>query len=134
LRLHFSTQNKITNDLQLGGRKCFDLLDQFGRAHDGRLTPSHPINAVARRGKPVVAGKNHTYLPRLMPKPIARSKTRKAVAKRFKITGTGKVLRQHASRRHLLSSKSGKLKRHMAKSAVVHETDVARIKLNMPFA
>ncbi len=74
------------------------------------------------------------YLPRLMPKSIARSKTRKAVSKRFKITGTGKVMRQHASRRHLLSSKSGKLKRHMAKSAVVHETDVARIKLNMPFA
>ncbi len=74
------------------------------------------------------------YLPRLMPKSIARSKTRKAVSKRFKITGTGKVLRQHASRRHLLSSKSGKLKRHMAKSAVVHKTDEARIKLNMPFA
>lgn len=74
------------------------------------------------------------YLARLMPKPIARSKTRKAVSKRFKITGTGKVLRQHASRRHLLSSKSGKLKRHMAKSAVVHHTDVARIKMNMPFA
>ena len=74
------------------------------------------------------------YLARLMPKPIARAKTRKAVSKRFKITGTGKVMRQHASRRHLLSSKSGKLKRHMAKSAVVHETDVARIKLNMPFA
>ena len=69
-----------------------------------------------------------------MPKPIARAKTRKAVAKRFKITGTGKVLRQHASRRHLLSSKSAKRKRHMAKSAVVDKTDMARIKLNMPFA
>ena len=69
-----------------------------------------------------------------MPKPISRSKTRKAVSKRFKITGTGKVMRQHASRRHLLSSKSGKLKRHMSKSAEVDKTDTARIKLNMPFA
>jgi len=68
-----------------------------------------------------------------MPKPIARSKTRKSVSKRFKITGTGKVLRQHASRRHLLSSKNAKRKRHMAKSARVHETDVARIKANLPF-
>lgn len=85
-------------------------------------------------GKAVVSAKNRAYLPRLMPKSIARSKTRKAVAKRFKITGTGKVLRQHASRRHLLSSKTGKLKRHMAKSAVVDQTDVARIKMNMPFA
>jgi len=69
-----------------------------------------------------------------MPKPIARSKTRKAVAKRFKITATGKVLRAQASRRHLLSNKSGKRKRQMAKSQVVDKTDVARIKMNMPFA
>jgi large subunit ribosomal protein L35 len=73
------------------------------------------------------------YLPRLMPKPISRSKTRKSVSKRFKITGTGKVMRQHASRRHLLSSKSAKRKRHMAKSAEVDKTDTARIKSNMPF-
>ncbi|MDQ6913820.1 MAG: 50S ribosomal protein L35 [Verrucomicrobiota bacterium] len=69
-----------------------------------------------------------------MPKAIARSKTRKAVAKRFKVTGTGKILRQHASRRHLLSGKSAKRKRQMAKSAVVDKTDVARIKANLPFA
>ncbi len=69
-----------------------------------------------------------------MPKPIARSKTRKAVAKRFKITATGKVLRSQASRRHLLSHKSAKRKRQMAKSMVVDKTDVARIKMNMPFA
>ena len=69
-----------------------------------------------------------------MPKPIARSKTRKAVSKRFKITATGKVLRQQASRRHLLAKKSAKRKRQMAKSQVLHKTDEARIKLNMPFA
>jgi large subunit ribosomal protein L35 len=68
-----------------------------------------------------------------MPKPIARSKTRKSVSKRFKITGTGKVLRQHASRRHLLSSKNAKRKRHMAKSKVVDKTDQYRIKSNLPF-
>jgi large subunit ribosomal protein L35 len=69
-----------------------------------------------------------------MPKPIARAKTRKAVAKRFKITGTGKALRQQASRRHLLSSKSAKRKRQMAKAMVVDKTDMKRILLNMPFA
>ena len=69
-----------------------------------------------------------------MPKPIARSKTRKAVSKRFKITATGKVLRQHASRRHLLSTKSAKRKRFLAKADVVDKTDIARIKANMPFA
>ena len=62
-----------------------------------------------------------------MPKPIARSKTKKAVAKRFKITGTGKILRAHASRRHLLASKSAKRKRHLAKQGLVHDTAFIRI-------
>jgi large subunit ribosomal protein L35 len=68
-----------------------------------------------------------------MPKPIARSKTRKAVAKRFKVTARGKVLRTRSSRRHLLSTKSAKRKRRLAKTARVDETDVARIKANLPF-
>jgi large subunit ribosomal protein L35 len=69
-----------------------------------------------------------------MPKSIARSKTRKSVAKRFKVTGTGKVVRNHASRRHLMASKSANKKRHMAKSVLVHETDVDRVKANLPFS
>jgi large subunit ribosomal protein L35 len=68
-----------------------------------------------------------------MPKPIARSKTKKAVAKRFKITGRGKILRSHSSRRHLLSSKRAKRKRHLGKMGLVHKTDEARIKANLPF-
>jgi large subunit ribosomal protein L35 len=70
----------------------------------------------------------------LMPKPIARRKTKKAVAKRFKITGTGKVLRSQAGRRHLLASKSAKRKRLLAKTAVLDRTDEARIKENLPFS
>jgi large subunit ribosomal protein L35 len=68
-----------------------------------------------------------------MPKPVARRKTKKAVAKRFKVTGSGKVLRAQASRRHLLSSKSAKRKRQLAKSVLVDASDVARIKENLPF-
>lgn len=68
-----------------------------------------------------------------MPKAIARRKTKKSVAKRFKITGTGKVLRAKASRRHLLATKSAKRKRHLAKNGLVDKTDLARIKENMPF-
>jgi large subunit ribosomal protein L35 len=73
------------------------------------------------------------YLSRPMPKPISRSKTKKAVRKRFKITATGKVLRSQSSRRHLMSSKSAKRKRHLSKMARVDGTDVARIKANLPF-
>ena len=69
----------------------------------------------------------------LMPKPVARRKTKKAVAKRFKVTATGKVLRTQAGRRHMLVSKSAKRKRQLAKTAVVDKTDEARIKENLPF-
>jgi large subunit ribosomal protein L35 len=73
------------------------------------------------------------YLSRPMPKPVSRSKTKKAVRKRFKITASGKVLRSQSSRRHLMSSKSAKRKRHLSKMAGVDRTDVARIKANLPF-
>jgi large subunit ribosomal protein L35 len=69
----------------------------------------------------------------LMPKPIARRKTKKAVAKRFKVTATGKVLRGHAGRRHLLQSKNAKRKRQLAKQELTATTAEARIKKNLPF-
>ncbi|HEY5704490.1 MAG TPA: 50S ribosomal protein L35 [Terrimicrobiaceae bacterium] len=69
-----------------------------------------------------------------MPKPIARSKTRKSVAKRFKVTATGKIVRTRGGRRHLLQCKSSKRKRNLAKSVLVHDSDVARIRANLPFA
>ena len=69
----------------------------------------------------------------LMPKPIARRKTKKAVSKRFKVTATGKVLRSHAGRRHLLQSKNAKRKRQLAKQGLTDTTDEARIKENLPF-
>jgi len=68
-----------------------------------------------------------------MPKPIARRKTKKAVAKRFKVTATGKVLRAQAGRRHLLQSKNAKRKRQLAKTEVTDKTDEARVKENLPF-
>ncbi|MGE5209465.1 MAG: 50S ribosomal protein L35 [Alphaproteobacteria bacterium] len=69
-----------------------------------------------------------------MPKSVARSKTRKSVAKRFKITAKGKILRGRSSRRHLLSAKNAKRKRRLGKAARVHDTDAARVKANLPFS
>ena len=68
-----------------------------------------------------------------MPKPISRRKTKKAVAKRFKITGTGKILRRHSGMRHLLSSRKSKRKRQLGKAGLVDKTDMKRIKENLPF-
>ncbi len=61
-------------------------------------------------------------------------KTRKAVAKRFKITGRGKVLRRRAGRRHLLQTKSPKRRRSLGKAVVVDSTDTYRITQNLPFS
>ena len=69
-----------------------------------------------------------------MPKAIARRKTKKAVAKRFKITGTGKVLSSQSGRRHLAGSKNRKRKRHLSKMKLTDKTDIYRIKSNLPFA
>jgi len=68
-----------------------------------------------------------------MPKPIARSKT-KSRGQAIQNHWHGQDLRAHASRRHLLASKSAKRKRHLAKSALVHPTDMARIIKNLPFS
>ena len=61
-------------------------------------------------------------------------KTKKSVAKRFRITARGKVLRSKAGRRHLLQTKSAKRRRGLGKAAVVHETDAYRITQNLPFS
>lgn len=61
-------------------------------------------------------------------------KTKKSVAKRFKITATGKVLRYRAGRRHLLQGKSPKRRRSLRKAVVVDSTDAYRILQNLPFS
>ncbi len=61
-------------------------------------------------------------------------KTKKAVAKRFKITGTGKVMRSHAGKRHLLQTKNPTRRRRLGSSAVVDKTDAYRILQNLPFS
>ncbi len=61
-------------------------------------------------------------------------KTRKAVAKRFKISAKGKVLRSHAGKRHLLAGKSPKRRRNLGSAAVVDKTDAYRILQNLPFS
>ena len=61
-------------------------------------------------------------------------KTKKSVAKRFKVTATGKVLRMHSGKRHLLATKNSKRRRRLGKAAVVDPTDVYRIIQNLPFS
>jgi large subunit ribosomal protein L35 len=61
-------------------------------------------------------------------------KTRKAVAKRFKITGTGKVMRMRAGKRHLLQTKSPRRRTSLGTAKVVDPTDTYRITQSLPFS
>jgi len=61
-------------------------------------------------------------------------KTRKSVAKRFRITATGKVLVHGAGRRHLLQGKEPKRRRSMRKAALLGPTDIYRVIQNLPFS
>ncbi len=60
-------------------------------------------------------------------------KTKKSVAKRFKITANGKVLRSRAGRRHLLQTKGPGRRRSLRKRVVVGPSDVHRVLASLPF-
>ncbi len=55
-------------------------------------------------------------------------KTRKSIAKRFKITKNGKVLRRPAGQDHAKMKKSGNQKRKRRKMVMVSESEAKRIK------
>jgi large subunit ribosomal protein L35 len=54
-------------------------------------------------------------------------KTRRSVAKRFKVTGNGKVKRHKAFRSHLMEAKSPKQKRNLRKSTTLSKADEKRV-------
>lgn len=57
-----------------------------------------------------------------------KRKTHKGLAKRIRITATGKLKRGKAGKRHLLSSKSRKRKRNLRRSVIVERVDAGRMK------
>ncbi len=58
-----------------------------------------------------------------------KRKTNRSAAKRFKLTGTGKIKRRHSHARHILTKKSRKRVRKLASSALVSKADTKRVKL-----
>jgi len=61
-------------------------------------------------------------------------KTNRGAAKRFKVTGGGKVKRSKAYASHLLSSKTTKRKRRLRKNVVVDKRDSRNVKRLIPYA
>ena len=59
---------------------------------------------------------------------MPKQKRHSAAKKRFKLTGTGKLLRQKAMKAHLLSKKSAKRKRSLAQQHAVHPADAREVR------
>jgi large subunit ribosomal protein L35 len=59
---------------------------------------------------------------------MPKMKTHSGAKKRFKISGSGRILREQANRRHLFEGKTSKRTRKLSLDTEVAPTDVARIK------
>ena len=63
---------------------------------------------------------------------MPKMKTRRAAAKRFKKTGTGKLMRARSNKQHILTKKARRRKRKLRKPAPVSPADVRRIERMLP--
>lgn len=65
---------------------------------------------------------------------MPKMKTHRGAAKRFKVTGSGKIKKAKAYKSHILEKKSAKRKRSLRKSGVVSAADAKRFRELLPYA
>ncbi len=64
---------------------------------------------------------------------MPKIKTNRGAAKRFKTTGSGKIVRNKAFSNHILTKKGTKRKRNLRKSSLVHSTNEKQIRRLIPY-
>ena len=64
---------------------------------------------------------------------MPKLKTKRAAAKRFRVTGTGKLKRNKAYKSHILTKKTTKRKRNLRKAAMTDKTNVKIMKKILPY-
>ena len=64
---------------------------------------------------------------------MPKMKTNRSAAKRFKLTGSGKLKRNKAYKRHILTKKSPKTIRNLRKSTLVDESNEKNMKKILPY-
>lgn len=64
---------------------------------------------------------------------MPKMKSNSGAKKRFKITGSGKIKRKKAGKRHILTKKSSKRKRNLGQSTLVDSTNVGAVKRMLPY-
>lgn len=62
-----------------------------------------------------------------------KMKTKRSAAKRYKLTGTGKLVRRKAFKNHILTKKSEKRKRTLSLVVEVDGSDMNRALLQLPY-
>jgi len=65
---------------------------------------------------------------------MPKMKTKKSAAKRFRVRASGSVKRGQAFKRHILTKKSTKNKRHLRGPVTLHPADEASVHRMMPYA
>lgn len=64
---------------------------------------------------------------------MPKLKTHRGMAKRFSVTGTGKIKRSKAYASHLLTKKTAKRKRNLRKSTILDKTNAGAIRRLIPY-
>ncbi len=64
---------------------------------------------------------------------MPKMKTKRAAAKRFKVTGTGKLKRNKAYKSHILTKKSPKTKRNLRKATITDASNAKVMKKILPY-
>lgn len=65
---------------------------------------------------------------------MPKLKTKSGAKKRFKVTGSGKIKRKRAYKRHILTKKETKQKRRLSNSAIVKKVDESNVRPMLPYA
>ncbi len=64
---------------------------------------------------------------------MPKMKTHRGSAKRFSLTGTGKLKRNKSNRQHILTKKRTKRKRQLRQHDLVSEHDEPRVRKLLPY-
>jgi len=64
---------------------------------------------------------------------MPKMKTRRAAAKRLKVTGSGKLMARHAFASHLMTRKSSKRKRHLSQDTVISGANEKQARRMVPY-
>jgi large subunit ribosomal protein L35 len=63
---------------------------------------------------------------------MPKIRTNSGAAKRFSKTGSGRIKRRHSHKRHILTKKSAKRKRHLRHDALIDHADEAAVRQMIP--